>query len=120
MIAKVRGAAVICPQTGKRRNSAFQSCIWSFLALRGDKNATAWALLQLATVDWFQRGDLGRTVVLLQDSLSLSREIREKTHLSCTLFTLGQVARSQGDFERAQNCYEASLTLIRDIPTSEL
>src|SRR5207237_7743619 len=36
----------------------------------------------------------------------------------CTLFMLGQVARSRKDFERAQACYEASVILWREVPTS--
>src|SRR5258705_534244 len=35
------------------------------------------------------------------------------------LYMLGQVARFQGAFVRAQTCYAASLTLFRDMPATE-
>jgi predicted ATPase/DNA-binding SARP family transcriptional activator len=79
-----------------------------------EKNATAWALLLLGNVVWFQRRDPSRAMPLYQESLALSRQIREKFHLGQVLFALGEVARSQGDYGRAQSYYGETLALVRE------
>jgi predicted ATPase/DNA-binding CsgD family transcriptional regulator len=83
-----------------------------------DKHATAWALLLLADATWCQSHDPRRTLPLLEESLSLDQEIRDRMHHADTLHLLGDVAIGQGDYDGAQKRYEESLALRQQVGVS--
>ena len=80
----------------------------------GDKNALAWAVFVLGNVVWLQTGDPEPATAMFEEALSLSPEIRDWNLYMWVQFTLGAAARVQGNYARAQACYEQVLTLMRD------
>ncbi len=86
----------------------FEAC----LALRrplGDPGATARALTNLSFVVPEQAG------ALLEEALALGRAAGDKLGLLRTLNTLGEMAWTGGDYDRAVTLYEESLALCREI-----
>ena len=85
-----------------------------------DKNAAAWALGILARGSWFQNRDPEQTLPLVEESLSLAQDIGDKSLVAQALFFRGQVARTQGNYERAHTCYADSLAIFREMGVNNL
>ena len=75
----------------------------------GDSMGVAQSLTQLGDT-LLRRSDLENAEVLLQESLALSQEVvGGKSFGVSTLYVLGQVAHSRGDYERATDLYKESI-----------
>jgi predicted ATPase/class 3 adenylate cyclase len=79
----------------------------ALLREQGSKVAVSYALGNLASVVWRQ-GDTAQAVQLLDECLSLQKEIGEE-HNPYTQRIVGDLARAQGDYERATALYRDSL-----------
>lgn len=80
----------------------------------GDKNATASTLFLLGNLVWFSRHDTVQATALYQESLSLSKTIRDRGLLAYVQIMLGHVARTQGDHEIARARYMECVALVRE------
>jgi len=63
----------------------------------------------------YRQEDPERAAALLQESLAIYRELRDKQGIARALAGLGNVALVQNDFEEATSHYEQSLTLFREL-----
>ena len=72
-------------------------------------------VLQAATFFAYQRGDYRRALVLGENGVALSRDIRDKENRSLLLLWLGSVATRQRNYARATGLCEESLKLARDV-----
>jgi predicted ATPase/DNA-binding CsgD family transcriptional regulator len=73
------------------------------------------ALLALGSI--MERGmqdDPARTIALLEESLTLFREMNNHAGMAEALLDLGRLARNQGDYQRAQMLEEECLTLFHE------
>jgi non-specific serine/threonine protein kinase len=61
------------------------------------------------------RGDFGRAVTLLDESLALRRELGDRQGIAYVLQILGEVACQQGEFGRAAALLEEGLALAREL-----
>lgn len=80
-----------------------------------DKNATAWSLAILAKGIWAEYHDSNEMLPLLEESLPLAEEVRDRFLVAYVLFFLGLVAQSQGGYEQAQTRYIESLATFREL-----
>jgi tetratricopeptide (TPR) repeat protein len=67
----------------------------------------------MGEVELFQ-GHYTPATTLLQESLTLVREAKDRVDLGLTLYIFGQAARSAADYPRAKALFEESLTLFRE------
>jgi tetratricopeptide (TPR) repeat protein len=58
------------------------------------------------------RGEYDRAQAYLEESLALSRSLRDRRGMAFSLNDLGEVARKQGAYERARGHFEESLSLL--------
>lgn len=79
---------------------------------KGGIRVSAWALNRLG---WLarERGDVTTARALLEQSLSILRELDDKLGISWTTLTLGEVLNMQGDLKNARIMLEEGLTLAR-------
>ena len=61
------------------------------------------------------RKDYKRASLLFEESLALCLDINDKVHLEFVQVELAQVARAQGDLQRAESYYRQSLTTSVEI-----
>jgi tetratricopeptide (TPR) repeat protein len=80
----------------------------------GDKWGISTSLHSLGSVAFIQ-GDYATIRALVEESLSLRREMGDKAGISASLGTLGAVANIQGDYPAARALFEESLALDREI-----
>jgi tetratricopeptide (TPR) repeat protein len=80
----------------------------------GDQNALAWSLFLFANVIWLQDGDVSQAITLLEEALRLTPAIRDWGNRMWVLFTLGAAERTQGNYARAEACYQQVVALMRD------
>ena len=81
----------------------------------GDKEGVAWSLGKLAVLLMIIQGDQATGRALLEESLALCREVKNKEGMVRALRLLGQVALLQGDIVKARSLLEESLALSREI-----
>ena len=67
----------------------------------GDRWLVGWSLVWLAYLIWRQR-DPSRAATLLEESVSLSREMGDTRGLADALFVLGGLRTTQHEYERAR------------------
>ena len=77
-----------------------------------DSSLRARALYSVGTLAWL-RGDIS-SVVYLEESLALRRELEDKEGMAASLDMLGIAAYRQGDYTKAVELLEQSLTLRRE------
>ena len=87
----------------------FEECLALRRAL-GAPGPIARALTNLA----FVVADKARVVDLLGEALALGRSVGDKASVLRTLNTLGEMAREEGDYDRALTLYAESLALCRE------
>jgi non-specific serine/threonine protein kinase len=78
-----------------------------------DKSLICLSLWGLGFVKTQQEGELTRGKGLIEESLAIARELNDKQHISVRLNTLGEIARTQGDYEAAWKYYEEALNIAR-------
>src|SRR5204863_8048556 len=61
----------------------------------------------------YDRGEYGRAVTLLEESLALSRQVRDTFGTAFALISLGFVAQFRGNYARATALLEEGLSLAR-------
>jgi tetratricopeptide (TPR) repeat protein len=59
-------------------------------------------------------GDYGRARLLTEESLSLSRELKDPRGISGALVVLGELARDDGHYDRAMTLFQEALTFARE------
>jgi len=74
----------------------------------------AWILLNAGVLARYQ-DDWSRATVLLEESLDLSRTLRERQLIAYILNALGELRCSRGDYERATTLYDECLSLLREL-----
>ena len=77
-------------------------------------SARAWVLLNAGVLARYQ-DDWSRATVLLEESLDLSRTLRERQLIAYILNALGELRCSRGDYERATTLYDECLSLLREL-----
>ena len=75
-------------------------------------------LLHVAGILATAQGDHDRAVALLEEGMSVYREMGHNKGVSASLRELGLVAHEQGDYERAVRLHEQSLALAREFGTT--
>jgi tetratricopeptide (TPR) repeat protein len=81
----------------------------------GDRASSAWAMVFLGAHLTADPDRYGEGIALCEEGLVLFRELDHKPGVARALNTLGELARLDGDYERAQEVYEESLTIAREI-----
>ena len=61
------------------------------------------------------QGEVGQGTALIEEGVTLYREVGDKNGIAWSLEALGVVLALQGDYERAQPLFEESLTLSREM-----
>jgi non-specific serine/threonine protein kinase len=74
-------------------------------------------LLHVAGILATAQGDHDRAVALLEESISVYRDLGHNKGVSASLRELGFVAYEQGDYERAVRLHEQSVALAREFST---
>ena len=75
-------------------------------------------LLHVAGILATAQGDHDRAVALLEEGMSVYREMGHNKGVSASLRELGLVAHERGDYERAVRLHEQSLALAREFGTT--
>jgi predicted ATPase len=82
----------------------------------GDRFLTAYALIHYGLIIGYGPASApASSISAVKEGLKLFREIGNKWGIATGLNYLGEILRSQGDYERAAPVYEESLTLNREI-----
>ncbi len=63
----------------------------------------------------FGRGEVERALALYEESLSIYRELGDKSGMALVLINLGDVARERGEEDRAVALYNDALALHREL-----
>jgi predicted ATPase len=80
----------------------------------GGGDSTAAELQRMLGMVVGARGELERETQLLEESLTLSREVGSLRGTAASFFILGGAWRQRGDFERATQLLEEALTMFRE------
>jgi predicted ATPase/Tfp pilus assembly protein PilF len=80
---------------------------------REASEAKLWLLMFLGWLAW-QREEHGQARELFEESLALSREMRNIWWIATSLANLAVVSHSQGDSERATELYEESMDIFKE------
>ena len=80
------------------------------------REASEAKLILLACLGWvaLEREEYGQAKQLFEESLALSREMRDTWWLATSLSNLAVVSHSLGDSEKATELYEESMDLFRE------
>jgi ATP/maltotriose-dependent transcriptional regulator MalT len=73
------------------------------------------AALHMLGVTLALQGESAQAVVLLEESLTLAREVGYKPRIGRIQLTLGNILLSRGDLLRAETCAQESLALFREL-----
>jgi predicted ATPase len=68
--------------------------------------------LQIRAAQFLHSADQAVALPLIEEWLTIARELGDRRHEAVALFWLGVVATQQGDFARALECHNASLQVI--------
>ena len=98
-------------QKGKRYN---QEALVLFREL-GDDRGTAWALGFLGVQALASPAECKQGIRLLEEALELFRKLGYKPGITQVLIGLGEVARLDGDYERADKAYQEAIDVAREI-----
>jgi non-specific serine/threonine protein kinase len=90
---------------------------WLERALSGlsQKNAVRAKALNVAAILASLQDDNTTAKRLVKESLELSRELDDRQQTGYALYTLGRLARVEGNYARAVTFFEESLTLFREL-----
>jgi non-specific serine/threonine protein kinase len=80
----------------------------------GRTAARAWALREAGYIA-LRQGDYGPSTALLQESLSICRELGDRTGITAALVALGEVLYAQSDFSGGKLAAEEAVALAREI-----
>jgi tetratricopeptide (TPR) repeat protein len=80
----------------------------------GDKANSAWALAFLSSHSMGYPDRYKEGMTLCEEGLALFRELSDKPGMAQALTTLGELARLDGDYERARTAYEECLAVCRE------
>ncbi len=80
----------------------------------GDKSNVADSLFNLARAYFFSGSELGAARVLLEESLSLFRQLNDKESIGYCLCLLGLLTLEQGDVTTARSLVEQSVALFKE------
>src|SRR5262249_44059466 len=78
----------------------------------GDRQRLILALVWLGMAT--QQNDPAGARAQVEEGVAIARELGDPWHRASALIGLGEVARSQGDYERAAALYHESLALLRE------
>lgn len=87
----------------------------SFFRMLGDKRGTVYALLRLGRVYYFSQTEQASALALVEEALTISREINYTWGVTSALGLLGQLELNQGDLRSARSHLEEALVLRREI-----
>jgi len=95
-----------------------QGKIWNREALAlyrelGDRAGAGWALTFLSAHSLGYSEEYREGLTLCEEGLALLREADDRPGMAMALNTLGELARSDGDYERAGEAYEECLAICR-------
>jgi tetratricopeptide (TPR) repeat protein len=80
----------------------------------GDEAGEAWALTFLGAHALASPGECKEGIGLFEHGLGLFRELDDKPGIAQTLIGVGELARLDGDYERAEAAYEECLAIARE------
>jgi DNA-binding CsgD family transcriptional regulator len=80
----------------------------------GHKPGVAWALSHLGEV-FLQQGNADQACQLLEESVTLSREIEYRHSTAESLCVLGKIEAHEGNYVAACSCFEESLAIEREV-----
>jgi tetratricopeptide (TPR) repeat protein len=80
----------------------------------GDEVGSAWALVFLGNHAMASPGECKEGIRLCEEGLALFRKFDEKAGISLALNSLGELARSDGDYERAGRAYREAIDIARE------
>jgi non-specific serine/threonine protein kinase len=110
------GAGALASQQGDY-DQAQETCEAGLkLLVHEAREASQARLCLLAFLGWvaFEREEHGQATQLFEESVALSRDMRDTWWLAFSLSNLAHVPHSQGDYKRATKLYEESMDLFRE------
>jgi DNA-binding CsgD family transcriptional regulator/tetratricopeptide (TPR) repeat protein len=87
----------------------------AFFRMTGDKRGTVFALLRLGRVYYFSQTEQASAMALVEEALTLAREIGYRWGVTSALGLLGQLELNRGDLRSARSHLEEALQLRRGL-----
>ena len=108
-------AGGVCYMVGDFNNMLeFQRRALNLYRQLSDERNAAWAAMMLSLARMEIPGEIDRSIVMTQESLTAFRKLGDKLGATKALTVLGEVARMKGDLETARRYYEEGLELSRE------
>jgi predicted ATPase len=111
----LNAAGELCWDQGDHQNGeVYNREALALYQAMGDQGGSAWALIFLGNHAMASPGECKEGIRLCEEGLALFRELDEKAGISLALNSLGELARSDGDYELAGRAYHEAIDIARE------
>jgi non-specific serine/threonine protein kinase len=113
-VLRSAGQIASCFDDLRRRSRELLHQAQEIYQLIGDERNAAWSLAYLGRAAEENSLEVQHGISLCKQALAIFRNLDDQPGLAFTLNLLGELARSQSDYEAAQRYYEDSLSIVEE------